>query len=368
MAARTPLPKRRPNSKPRAIQLPAPSNPLHGWLTAWSEHRLMTGSSAYAQHSRHMVLQRFVAWLDERAITEPAQITRPVIERYQRHLWLARKPNGQPLSVQTQLAALHALIAWFRWLTRERHIPHNPASDLELPKPPKKLPRAILSVAQVEAILAQADTGEPMGLRNRAILEVFYSCGIRRLELIGLKLYDVHVERGMLMVRQGKGGKDRFIPIGERACAWLARYLNEVRPELATSAHEQALFLDEVGRPLKTSYLGDVVKRHIEAAGIEVTGACHLFRHACATHMLEGGADIRFIQAMLGHAQLSTTEVYTHVSIAKLKEIHAATHPAKLERARRVDVLAPSPAADRASTSPRQALAGVADGRAGARR
>lgn len=357
MAARTPLPKRRPHAKARAIELPAPGNPLHGWLAAWSEWRLVTGASPSAQRNRHMALQRFVAWLDERAITEPVQITRPVIERYQRHLYLARKPNGQPLSVQTQLAALHALIAWFRWLTRQRHIPYNPASELELPKPPKKLPRAILSVAQVETILAQADTGEAMGLRNRAILEVFYSCGIRRLELIGLKLYDVDVERGMLMVRQGKGGKDRFIPMGERACAWLARYLQEVRPGLAANAHEQALFLDELGLPLKTSYLGDLVKRHIEAAGIEVTGACHLLRHACATHMLEGGADIRFIQAMLGHAQLSTTEVYTHVSIAKLKEIHAATHPARLERARREGIPAPGLGADRGSEGLSGALA-----------
>jgi len=363
MAARTPLPKRRPNSKARTLHKPAPTNPLHGWLAAWSEWRLMTGASPSAQHSRHMALQRFVAWLDERAITEPVQITRPVIERYQRHLYLSRKSNGQPLSVQTQLAAMHALIAWFRWLTRERHLPHNPASELELPKPPKKLPRAILSVAQVESVLAQADTGEPIGVRNRAILEVFYSCGIRRLELIGLKLYDVDVERGMLMVRQGKGGKDRFIPIGERACVWLARYLNEVRPELAVSSHEQALFLDEVGRRMRTSYLGDLVKRHIEAAGIEVIGACHLFRHACATHMLEGGADIRFIQAMLGHAQLSTTEIYTHVSIAKLKEIHAATHPARLERVRRVDTPTPGRDADRGSEASPRALAGVASGR-----
>jgi integrase/recombinase XerD len=332
--ARNPLPKRRLHNKPRAVLLPAANNPLHGWLAAWTEYRLITGSSPVAQRSRHMALQRFVAWLDERAITQPAQITRPVIERYQRHLWLARKPNGQPLSVQTQLAALNALIAWFRWLTRERHIPHNPASDLELPKPPKKLPRAILSFAQVETILAQADTREAIGVRNRAILELFYSSGIRRLELIALKLYDVDLPRGMLMVRQGKGNKDRFIPIGDRAGAWLARYLDEVRSELATSVDESAFFLDELGRPLRTSYLGDLVKRHIEAAGVEVVGACHLFRHACATHMLEGGADIRFIQAMLGHAHLTTTEVYTHVSIAKLKEIHAATHPARLERAK----------------------------------
>jgi integrase/recombinase XerD len=163
-------------------------------------------------------------------------------------------------------------------------------------------------------------------------MEVFYSSGIRRMELMGLKLYDLDTERGTLMIRQGKGRKDRFIPIGSRACAWVDKYLVEVRPEIVAGHDDQTLFLDDFGQPMSARFLGDLMRRHVEAAGITTPGACHVFRHAMATHMLENGADIRFIQAMLGHANLETTQIYTQVSMTKLKEIHEATHPARLER------------------------------------
>ena len=189
-----------------------------------------------------------------------------------------------------------------------------------------------LSVSQVEAVLATADPSTPQGLRNRAILEVFYSSGMRRKELIGLKLHDLDTERGTVMIRQGKGSKDRFIPLGARACAWIDKYLAEVRSELVGLDDDRSVFLDDFGRPLSAHFLGDLVRRHLEAGGITTPGACHVFRHAMATHMLEGGADIRFVQAMLGHANLETTQIYTHLSITKLKEIHSATHPARLQR------------------------------------
>lgn len=134
------------------------------------------------------------------------------------------------------------------------------------------------------------------------------------------------------MVRQGKGGKDWMVPIGARACAWLEKYRDEVRLALAAAPAEQTLFLDDDGQPFDPGKLGDLVKRHLEAAGITQPGACHLFRHACATHMLDNGADIRFVQAMLGHEKLETTAIYTHVAIVKLKAIHEATHPARLHR------------------------------------
>jgi integrase/recombinase XerD len=167
----------------------------------------------------------------------------------------------------------------------------------------------------------------------RAMLEVLYSTGIRRFELAGLKLFDVDVERGALMVRQGKGSKDRLVPVGERACAWVDKYLREVRPDLATGADDYRLFLDDDGRGFTPGRIGDLVRRQLTAAGIEHPGSCHLFRVACATHMLENGADIRFIQSLLGHAKLDTTQIYTLVSLAKLKEVHSATHPARLHRA-----------------------------------
>ena len=146
-----------------------------------------------------------------------------------------------------------------------------------------------------------------------------------------LAIYDIDLARCLVVVREGKGRRDRVIPIGERACAWVEKYLTEARPELLV-ADSEFLFLTDYGEPMTPEFLAGKVKRYMEFAGVAKSGACHLFRHACATHMLDNGADIRFIQAMLGHANLQTTEIYTHVSIEKLKAIHAATHPARLQR------------------------------------
>ncbi|MBI4692983.1 MAG: site-specific tyrosine recombinase XerC [Gammaproteobacteria bacterium] len=343
-------PRRRHRRKPPRRPPPAADNPLHGYLAAYQEWALAAGYSTHTMATRHAALLRFIGWCDERGITQPTELTRPLLERYQRHLHQYRKHNGAPLSVVAQLSMLHALIAWFRFLVRQHHLLYNPAADLELPKKPLALPKTILSVQQVEAILNQADVSTLLGVRNRTILEVFYSTGIRRLELSGLKWYDVETERGMLMVRQGKGRKDRYIPLGERASAWVDKYLQEVRPELVTGQDDQTLFLDDFGRPMSVRFLGDLVRRHVEAIGVKTPGACHVFRHAMATHMLENGADIRYIQVMLGHANLETTQIYTRVSMTKLKEVHAATHPAKLKRAARnaatIDTLEPTSSAN----------------------
>jgi len=323
---------RRRHRRKQPQPIPAPGNPLHAYRVAFCEWAQAAGQTEEGLRTRNFAIIRFIAWCDERGITRVQDVTRPMLERYQRHLYHYRKKNGAPLSVIAQLGLLTALTAWFRWLTRSHHILSNPAADLELPKKPKALPKTILSVAQVETVLNQADAATPLGVRNRAILETFYSTGIRRLEMMNLKIYDLDTERGTLMIRQGKGRKDRFIPIGARACAWVDKYLREVRGELVTAADDQTLFLDDFGQPLSARFLGDLVRRHLEHAGVTTPGACHIFRHAMATHMLENGADIRYIQTMLGHADLATTQIYTQVSMTKLKEVHEATHPARLER------------------------------------
>lgn len=182
----------------------------------------------------------------------------------------------------------------------------------------------------MEAILAQAEPLTPQLIRDRAALEVLYSCGLRRMELVGLNTYDIDFARELLMVREGKGKKDRVVPIGARALAWVDKYLLQARPLLLTQ-DLAALFVSDYGEPVTAEWLAIKVKRYMQFAGINKPGAAHLFRHACATHMLDNGADVRFIQAFLGHSQLSTTEIYTHVSIEKLKQVHAATHPAKLK-------------------------------------
>jgi integrase/recombinase XerD len=205
---------------------------------------------------------------------------------------------------------------------------YNPASELELPRRARRLPRHVLSIEEVEAVMRQTDTGATMGLRDRAILETLYSTGMRRMELLNLHLADVDLGRGTVLIRQGKGRKDRMIPIGERALLWIGRYLARARLHLVTAPDEGVLFLTRDGENFNPEWLSNIVARYIDQAHIGKRGACHLFRHTMATLMLEGGADIRYIQAMLGHAELSTTEIYTQVAIRQLKAIHSATHPA----------------------------------------
>jgi integrase/recombinase XerD len=204
---------------------------------------------------------------------------------------------------------------------------HNPASELELPRPETRLPVAGLTPAEVARLCAVPDLADPLGLRDRAMLETLYASGIRRAELARLECADVNLGRGTLTVRQGKGGKDRVVPLGARAAAWVARYLDEVRPRLMLEAREPGLFLTGYGEPFHPDVLTRMMTAWLKAAGLPGRGSCHLMRHTCATHMLENGADVRYIQQLLGHASLETTAIYTEVTINQLLAVHARCHP-----------------------------------------
>jgi len=323
---------------------------LTRYMEAHFEAMLVTGYSADTVRARRQAIRRFIAWCDERGLSQPGDITKAVLERYQRYLFYYRKPKGrdagQPLSLGSQFGALAPLKTWFKWLARENHILYNPASELDLPKLPKHLPRSILSVQEVEAILCEADPSTPYGLRDRAMLELLYSTGLRRMEVAHLAQYDVDANRRLVFVREGKGAKDRVVPIGERALAWLERYLLEARPQLI-AGETPALFVTDYGEAVSPEFVASHVKRYMEFAGIKKPGATHLLRHAMATHMLEAGADVRVLQALLGHAQLNTTEIYTHVSIEHLRAIHDATHPARMQR--KQDAPAEGPRLDNAT-------------------
>lgn len=302
---------------------------LYFYLLRFIQHCKVINMSKNTIHSREIYLRRFIKWCDERGLIKAQEITRPILERYQRHLFLTRKPDGKPLSVSGQLSYLNGIRALFKWLTKQNYILYNPASDLDLPKAGKRLPKHTLTSQDAEAILNQPDTTTITGIRDRTIMEVLYSTGMRRNELTQLKTTDIDIDRGTILIRHGKGDKDRMIPIGERAIQWIEKYLNEVRPELVIGMSENILFLNTYGEEIGLTWLSRIVKKYIEQANINKTGSCHLFRHTMATLMLENGADIRYIQAMLGHAKLDTTQIYTQVSIQKLKDIHTATHPAK---------------------------------------
>lgn len=274
-------------------------------------------------------LASLVGFLDDIGITTPAKVSFAALESYQRHVHRTRNTRtGGPLSFRTQAQRLIPVKTFFAWLTTHGHIPLDPAAGLILPKAERRLPEATLSVEEVEAILSGPDITSPLGLRDRAILEVLYSAAIRRAELINLHVHDLDHTRRTLFVRRGKGGKDRHVPIGARALVWVDRYTEIIRPQLARHPDVGVLFLSASGQPLCPDWLSRTVAGYVSAGAPGKRGSCHLFRHTAATLMLDGGADIRYVGEMLGHAKLETTQIYTRVSIAKLRAVHAATHPA----------------------------------------
>ena len=296
-------------------------------VTAYLAWMRIKNYSPITVYTREKALLQMLEWAKLRGIARPTEVTKPILERYQRYLYHYRKKNGRPLSFVSQKTRLVPVRAFFQWLARQNLILSNPAADLELPRTEARLPKAVLSAAEAERVMAVVDLEKPTGIRDRAVLETLYSTGMRRAELIGLHLVDLDAERETVTIRQGKGRKDRMIPIGERALGWIGRYLEELRPKLVVEPDEGTLFLTDSGDSFTPGRLTKLAGGYVERARLGKRGSCHLFRHTMATLMLEGGADIRFIQKMLGHASLNSTEVYTQVSIRKLQEIHRATHP-----------------------------------------
>jgi len=326
---------------------PLPETPLESLLLEHLREMSVKNFSAHTVRNRRIYINFFLGWCKERGLIDPVEVTRPVLERYQRHLFHYRKKDGEPLSFRSQHSYLVPLRVWFRWMTRQNHILHNPASEIELPRLGRSLPKNIFSAAEVERIMQLCEIEEPIGLRDRAILEALYSTGMRRMEAVELKLYDLQFDRGLILIRQGKGHKDRYVPIGERAIAWLQKYIREGRPLLASEPDDMTVFLTAQGEPFSRDHLSFAVKERIEAAQLGKTGSCHLFRHTMATLMHEGGADIRFIQQMLGHEDIKTTQIYTQVAIRTLQQVHAATHPgAMLEKGENPATKATTPDAE----------------------
>jgi len=276
---------------------------------------------------RRKYLKYFREWCENRGINTIEEISRPVVERFQKSLFHYKKKDGKPLAVCSQYSRLSALKAFFKYLAQQRIIMYNPSSELQLPKLGKPIPKQTMSHEEVQQVMILCDLSNPLGIRDRAMMELFYSNGIRRAELIELNIYDIDFVRGTLMIREGKGKKDRVVPVGESTLTWLQKYLNDARPKLQVRADDITLFYTQQGERLSETYLSAHISKYISKANIHKHGSCHLFRHTAATLMLENGADIRYIQEMLGHSSIKTTEIYTRVSIKQLKNVHNLTHP-----------------------------------------
>jgi integrase/recombinase XerD len=233
--------------------------------------------------------------------------------------------RDQGLGPRSQARAIHACRGFFRFALREDLIDADPMENLRAPRTFRGLPR-YLTPTQVEALLAAPDVETPLGLRDRAILEVMYATGLRASEVIFLRAEDLDMELGIARVL-GKGRKERLVPLGREARKWVERYQAEVRPRLGRKAPGPTLFLNNRGGRLSRMGLWGIVRRHAVTAGVERVLTPHVLRHSFASHLLERGADLRALQAMLGHADISTTQIYTHVTRERLRQLYDRYHP-----------------------------------------
>jgi len=238
------------------------------------------------------------------------------------YLMFLQKQGKATATIARRLAALKA---FYQFLVREKRIKSDPTVNLESPKLEKRLPR-VLTVSEVERLLAQPDGSQPAGMRDRAMLELLYATGIRVSELVSLDNLDVNLETGYIRC-SGKGSKERIVPLGTLAIQSVSEYMAHGRPKLVKDRDEPALFVNHHGHRLTRQGFWKIVKKYADDARVEKEITPHTLRHSFATHLLENGADLRSVQEMLGHADISTTQIYTHVTKGRLKEVYARTHP-----------------------------------------
>jgi integrase/recombinase XerD len=228
----------------------------------------------------------------------------------------------KPRSSARLLTSLRRL---YRWLARENLISEDPSALIDMPKIGRPLPK-LLSETQVEALLNAPEVAQPLGLRDRAMLELLYATGLRVSELVGLRLHQVNLRQGVVQV-VGKGGRERLVPLGEEAVGWIERYLRESRAALLAGRQTDSLFPSRRAPQMTRQNFWHLIQRYAKMAGITVELSPHTLRHAFATHLVNHGADLRVVQMLLGHSDLSTTQIYTHVARARLKSLHATHHP-----------------------------------------
>ena len=269
-----------------------------------------------AAYRRDLAL--FAAWLGGSRQAELEAATEADLRAY----IAARHPDSRPASANRRLSVFRR---FFRHLVREGRRSDDPSLRLRTARQPQRFP-STLSFTQVEALLEAPDVSTPLGLRDRAMLETLYATGLRVSELVDLPSVGVSLEQGVVRVI-GKGNKERLVPLGEHACHWLARWMREARRDLLGERASDAMFVTQRGRAMTRQMFWTLIRRYSIVAGITAPLSPHTLRHAFATHLLQHGADLRVVQMLLGHADISTTQIYTHVARERLKTLHAQHHP-----------------------------------------
>ncbi len=274
----------------------------------------------------------FFDYLACRGITAVDVINKEVISAYQIEQYERINGRGEPNSISYQNSILSVTRRFLAYLTDTGYLVANPAKDIAYAKLPQRLPRSILTASEARKILQAPDTKSVLGYRDRTILEVLYCTAIRKSELNNLTLGDVDYQDGFLRINNGKGEKDRVVPLGKIACGFVENYIHCVRPELVKDPHNKYLFLSLRGNRINQNMAWVLVKKYAKKAKIKKNIYCHTFRHTCATAMLRNRADVRIIQKLLGHSSLDATQIYTHVSITDLKEVHQRCHPRERDK------------------------------------
>jgi integrase/recombinase XerD len=309
-------------ASPQTIEPPTEdANRLVGDFLAYLE--LERGLSRNTLEAYRSDLHQFSAWLACHELTV-ATASHSDLAAFLAELSGGREGRA-PVAASTLGRKVACLRSFYRHLRREETIDHDPTAELHGPRKPQKLPR-VLTREEVKKLLEQPAGSDPLALRDRALLEIMYACGLRASEAVGLELSDIDVEEGMLRAR-GKGSKERIVPIGRQALAAIAAYMRGGRARLVGNRVQSRLLVNHRGGELSRQGLYKIVQGHARRAGLEEKMSPHTLRHSFATHLLAGGCDLRSLQEMLGHADLATTQVYTHLSAERLKDAYFEAHP-----------------------------------------
>lgn len=281
---------------------------------------LEDGLSRNTLDSYRRDLRKFAVWLEQQRVVSILQATHADIQGFLAHLVGQEKAKATSTS-----RAISSLKRLYRYLLRQNRVSADPTLQIATPKLPRSLPKS-LTEQDVELLLDAPDVETPLGLRDRAMLEVLYATGLRVSELVGLQMAQVSRDMGVVRV-MGKGSKERLVPLGEEALDWIKRYLVDGRPVLLAGKLSDAMFVTQRGEAMTRQMFWYLIKKHAKQGGMHKPLSPHTLRHAFATHLLNHGADLRVVQLLLGHADISTTQIYTHVARERLKQLHAQHHP-----------------------------------------
>jgi integrase/recombinase XerD len=318
---------------------------LEALKAAYLESLVLRNLSPRSIRQIEQYLRVFMGYVTGRSITQATEVDRETFERYKEYLstgYHSRK--GEPLKSNTVLSRLNNIKYWFAWMKKKGVLGFDPIAAVRVPRQVKTLPRGVLREDEIRKVMELPDLKTPLGYRDRTMMEVLYSTGVRAAELVSLRIADMDLKKKVARVRHGKGGKDRFVPLSTPCCRFLARYLEEMRPQLADCLRPSGrdwlkkagtgadiVFLSIYGGPISSVWLGSIMRDYLLRSGItRPVSPVHGFRHSVATHLLADGMDVRYVQVLLGHESINSTQIYTHVERETLHRLIRAHHPRAL--------------------------------------